>query len=132
MELIRPVMSSHVVNQVDTVSTIRAYHAQHVYLLDPHSAVAAAGWEEVKKSSLSEVTVACCLCTATPAKFPQTVLTAIGLEDDVEGRNRAKLFGGRFEELRTCAQYDLFWPRDQMESWEAALREKVKQISHRG
>jgi threonine synthase len=145
MEQILPIMRSCAVTQQSTSAQIRAYHESHSYLLDPHSAVAAAGLNEVKlrtneaKQSENEKNESewnqvgdtyCCLCTATPAKFPQTVLAAIGVDDDAQGTNRARLFD-RYQDLRERQQYDVLWPRDAMGQWEETLRGKVREISAR-
>jgi threonine synthase len=131
MDQIGRIMTSCVVNQNETISTIREYYQKHNYLLDPHSAVAAAALNEVllKRASETARTIHCCLSTATPAKFPETVLNAIGIGDDKDGKNRA-LFN-RFQDLKEKKQFDIFWSRDAMEKWEDLLRAKVLEISSR-
>lgn len=128
MDQIQPIMTSCVVDQKETVSVIRTYYETHSYLLDPHTAVAGAGLNQKLNSNPDPSDRFCCLCTATPAKFPLTVLSAIGLDDDAEGTNRAKLFD-RYLDLKLLRNYDIFWPRDAMDTWETALREKIGEIS---
>ncbi len=58
-----------------TLSTIKKYWEKEHYLLDPHTAVSVAVAE---KFNLSTRTV--CLATAHPAKFPDAIVNAIGID----------------------------------------------------
>ena len=58
-----------------TLATIRKYHEQHGYLLDPHSAVGVA----VAEQHAVEGIPAICLATAHPAKFPDAIKQAAGV-----------------------------------------------------
>jgi threonine synthase len=51
---------------------IRAVHAEHGYIVDPHTACA---FKDLRPGQPSVV-----LATASPAKFPETILGAIGIE----------------------------------------------------
>ena len=57
-----------------TLDTIRAYWAQHRYLLDPHSAVGV----HVAAAHLNPAAPMICLATAHPAKFGDAILRATG------------------------------------------------------
>jgi threonine synthase len=58
----------------DTLATIRRYHEQHHYLLDPHSAVGV--WVGEQHRVADEPMI--CLATAHPAKFRQAIQDATG------------------------------------------------------
>ncbi|MBT3375744.1 MAG: threonine synthase [Lentisphaerae bacterium] len=58
----------------DTLATIRKYHQEYGYLLDPHTAVGVAIGERFLSGS--EPTV--CLATAHPAKFGAAITEAVG------------------------------------------------------
>jgi threonine synthase len=57
-----------------TRATIRKYHEQHGYLLDPHTAVGV----HVAEQFLDPEAPTICLATAHPAKFGQAILEATG------------------------------------------------------
>ncbi|MBN2163254.1 MAG: threonine synthase [Pontiellaceae bacterium] len=59
-----------------TMETIRRYHGNTGYVLDPHTAVGV----YVAEQYLSETTPTICLSTAHPAKFTQAIVDAIGEE----------------------------------------------------
>jgi threonine synthase len=58
----------------NTLRTIRRYHADHGYLLDPHSAAGVF----VGEQHLSDDEPMICLATAHPAKFPDAIKAATG------------------------------------------------------
>lgn len=58
----------------DCLATIRKYHEQHDYLLDPHTAVGVAVTERLRAGDMPTI----CLSTAHPAKFPEAVRQAVG------------------------------------------------------
>ncbi len=57
-----------------TLATIKKYHDQYGYVLDPHTAVGVYVAEQFK----SEEAPTICLATAHPAKFTQAIIDAIG------------------------------------------------------
>ena len=59
-----------------TLATIKKYHDQQDYVLDPHTAVGVYVAEQFQ--SLESPTI--CLATAHPAKFTQAIVDAIGEE----------------------------------------------------
>ena len=59
-----------------TLETIKRYHAQYGYVLDPHTAVGVLVAEEYLTSEAPTI----CLATAHPAKFTQAIIDAIGEE----------------------------------------------------
>ena len=59
-----------------TLATIKKYHEQHGYVLDPHTAVGVFVAGRFQSSETPTV----CLATAHPAKFPQAIADAIGRE----------------------------------------------------
>ena len=57
-----------------TLSTIKRYHREHHYLLDPHTAVGV----NVAEQHMHKDEPMICLATAHPAKFPQAIHDAVG------------------------------------------------------
>jgi threonine synthase len=60
----------------NTLAVIKRYHAEHGYVLDPHTAVGVFVAEELASSDAPTI----CLATAHPAKFTQAIVDAIGEE----------------------------------------------------
>jgi threonine synthase len=67
---------SRSVSEEETIATIGAFHQQHGYLLDPHTAVGVKAALELRDPHRPVV----CLATAHPAKFGAAVMQAIGSE----------------------------------------------------
>jgi len=65
---------SYSVNQSATLETIRNFHTETGYLLDPHTAVGVRAALEVLPADSARI----CLATAHPAKFCETVEKALG------------------------------------------------------
>ncbi|MBI5483394.1 MAG: threonine synthase [Deltaproteobacteria bacterium] len=62
------------VNQAATLETIRNFHAENGYLLDPHTAVGVKAALDLLPADSARI----CLATAHPAKFSETVEKALG------------------------------------------------------
>jgi threonine synthase len=60
----------------ETFATIKAWYEQHGYVMDPHTAVAACVYEKYQKET-ADHTAAVLVSTASPYKFPHSVMTAI-------------------------------------------------------
>ncbi len=58
----------------ETLATIRKYHREFNYLLDPHTAVGVS----VAEQHLNQESPTVCLATAHPAKFRETIIRAVG------------------------------------------------------
>ena len=71
-----PVLAAGVGDRDATLETIRRYHHDHGYLLDPHTAVGI----HVAERHLAEGEPMVCLATAHPAKFSAAIAEAIGEE----------------------------------------------------
>jgi threonine synthase len=67
---------SRSVSEEETIATIGAFHREHGYLLDPHTAVGVRAALELRDPQRPVV----CLATAHPAKFGAAVTQAIGSE----------------------------------------------------
>lgn len=67
---------SRSVSEAETIATIGAFHKEHGYLLDPHTAVGVRAAQELRDPSRPVI----CLATAHPAKFGAAVTQAIGSE----------------------------------------------------
>jgi len=74
MAQVRSDFCSASVNQDETIATIRDFHAQTGYLLDPHTAVGVKAALDLLPADSARV----CLATAHPAKFGETVEKALG------------------------------------------------------
>ncbi len=70
--------SSISVDEEQTIATIRDFHTQHGYILDPHTAVGVRAALAVQDSKIPMI----CLATAHPAKFGEAVVKAIGREPE--------------------------------------------------
>ncbi len=68
--------SSQSVTQKETLATISAFHKEHCYLLDPHTAVGV----KAALDALPNDAPLICLATAHPAKFGEAVTIATGQE----------------------------------------------------
>ena len=73
------------VNQDETLNTIRDFHAETGYLLDPHTAVGVRAALDQLPAESSRI----CLATAHPAKFGETVEKALGAPAPVPESVRA-------------------------------------------
>lgn len=67
---------SRSVSETETIATIGAFHKEHGYLLDPHTAIGVKAAQELRDPARPVV----CLATAHPAKFGDAVTKAIGSE----------------------------------------------------
>jgi threonine synthase len=74
MNQVRADFCSSSVNQSATRETIRNFHSETGYLLDPHTAVGVKAALEMLPADSARI----CLATAHPAKFSETVEKAIG------------------------------------------------------
>ena len=70
---------SRAVSEEETLATIREFHSEHDYLLDPHTAVGVCAGMEFREQERPMV----CLATAHPAKFGEAVTRAIGHTPDL-------------------------------------------------
>lgn len=69
-----PLFAAGVGDTESTLATIRRYHEQHNYLLDPHTAVGVSVGESYHCAEAPLIALA----TAHPAKFNQAILDAVG------------------------------------------------------
>lgn len=74
MERVHEDFCSASVNQAETVAMIKSFHTETGYLLDPHTAVGVKAACDQLPDNMARV----CLATAHPAKFGETVDSAIG------------------------------------------------------
>lgn len=72
------------------VDTVRDVWENHSYLLDPHTAVGKAVYDQYQAATRDD-TFSIILSTASPFKFPRTVLTAIAGDGNMEGRSDIEL-----------------------------------------
>ncbi len=71
--------ASKSVSEQETLATIKQFHEEHDYLLDPHTAVGVNAARDCQSGNIPVV----CLATAHPAKFGDAVLRAIGRAPDL-------------------------------------------------
>jgi threonine synthase len=74
----------------ETLAAMRRIYERHGYVADPHTAVAYAGLERFRAAHVTPCQ-GIVLATAHPAKFPETVRAALGIEPDLPERLRACL-----------------------------------------
>ncbi len=72
LEKVREDFDSFRVSEKDTLNTIKTFHDETGYIIDPHTAC---GVFAAKRSGYRNVV---CLATAHPAKFPEAIYEAIG------------------------------------------------------
>ena len=80
LEDMRRVFSGQAVNEVETSETIRQVQAETGELIDPHTAVAMRAALRLKAKAPAAPVPLIVLSTAHPAKFPEAVLAAAGVE----------------------------------------------------
>jgi threonine synthase len=73
---IKLVFEAASVDNDQTLETIRGFHSSTGYLLDPHTATGVKAGKDLSRGDYPLV----CLATAHPAKFPDAVKKAIGIE----------------------------------------------------
>jgi threonine synthase len=91
------VFSSASVDNEQTLTTIRDFHAATGYVLDPHTATGVKAGKELAGGEYPVI----CLATAHPAKFPEAVNQAIGKDPD-----RPISLNGLEERERRCETID--------------------------
>ena len=64
------------IDDKETLATIKSFHQENGYILDPHTAIGVAVGRQIRNSLYPLV----CLATAHPAKFGDTVKKATGLD----------------------------------------------------
>lgn len=64
--------------EAETKTEIADVYAQNQYVMDPHTAVASKCWHKVSESKLATGNPVVVVSTASPYKFPQAVLEALG------------------------------------------------------
>ena len=70
------------IEQIETINIIKKIYNQHNLILDPHTAIAAG------VSSKNNYHNSIILSTAHPAKFPQAIKDAIGIEAEIPLKNK--------------------------------------------
>ena len=80
LEQAKQIFSAGCTTDAETLATIVAVYGKHGYILDPHTAVGV----KVSQDCAARLTQpVICLATAHPAKFPETISTAIGIAPSV-------------------------------------------------
>jgi len=74
-EGVDPAFASDSASEEQTLETIRKYHTEYDYLLDPHTAVGVSVAERLAEGDGDPIV---CLATAHPAKFPEAIVKATG------------------------------------------------------
>ena len=94
VERMRRAITGYSASDGETLAAMRRIYARHGYVADPHTAVAYAGLERYRERH--QVASAApfqgiVLATAHPAKFPETVRAALGIEPERPARPQACL-----------------------------------------
>ena len=76
----------------DTLKTISNVFSEHNYLIDTHTAVAVNVYNNYKKET-GDDTVTLLASTASPFKFADSVLSALGVDIDSDGEELLKILG---------------------------------------
>ena len=76
--VVDPAFAAGAGSEQDCLATIKKYHQQYGYLLDPHTAVGVAVAERSAAADGGEGDPIICLATAHPAKFPEAIREATG------------------------------------------------------
>jgi len=84
------VLAAARLDDTETTDVIRATWERYGYLIDPHTAVAIGAAERRRRDPEESIV---CLSTAHPAKFPDAVARATGLEPPIPERLAAALDG---------------------------------------
>lgn len=74
--VVDPLIAAASANEEETLSAIRQFYEKTGYLLDPHTAVGYHCAEQYRCNAEPMV----CLATAHPAKFPEAIKTALGVD----------------------------------------------------
>jgi len=79
IEQVQQIFAAASVNDTETLRTIKDFHQQTGYLLDPHTAVGVEAGRQVRDKNCPLI----CLATAHPAKFGDAVKDAIGSDPEL-------------------------------------------------
>jgi len=82
------------VSEDQVLETIREFKEKYGYVLDPHTAVGVHAASKLQQKNIPMI----CLATAHPAKFGDTVKTAIGTEPEIP-----EAIAGLFDKPTRCA-----------------------------
>ncbi len=85
--------SAAAITEEQVEETIRSFNKDHGYLLDPHTAVGVCAGLELQQRNIPMI----CLATAHPAKFPDTVRKATGIDPKTP-----EALEGLFEKKTRC------------------------------
>jgi threonine synthase len=91
-----PLLAAARLDDDETRDVIRATWDRYGYLVDPHTAVAIGAAERLRRDPTESIV---CLSTAHPAKFPDAVAEATGVEPPVPERLAAALEGDEHYDL---------------------------------
>ena len=90
VERMRRDITGYSASDDETLAAMRHIYEWHGYVADPHTAVAYAGLARYRAASAAPIQ-GVVLATAHPAKFPETVRAALGIEPELPERLRACL-----------------------------------------
>lgn len=90
VERMRRDITGYSISDGETLAAMRRIYERHGYVADPHTAVAYAGLERYRAASTAPFQ-GVVLATAHPAKFPETVRAALGIEPELPEGLRARL-----------------------------------------
>lgn len=80
------------IDEAERVQVMRTVHAEHGLVIDPHTAIAAAGARRLLAAHPGVAPVVL-LATAHPAKFPDAVKAALGVDAPLPGQLAKRLAG---------------------------------------
>ena len=106
LDEVRREIWGHASTDEETLAAMRLIHERYRYLVDPHTAVGALGWEAYRRE-YPEPAQGIVLATAHPAKFADVVLRAVGAAPQLPERLAACLQRPKLS-LPMSRQYDDF------------------------
>ena len=101
LEAIRRQFSAHRIDETETAAEIADLHAKDGYLADPHSAVGIAAAKREARQRSGPIVA---LGTAHPAKFPEAVERACGVQPPVPERLAERLGAEERYDTLPCEQ----------------------------
>jgi threonine synthase len=92
-------ISAAITDEQTLATMAEVYRSRDGYLLDPHAAVAVAAADTLSNTFASDTKIVC-LATAHPAKFPDVVRKALGVEEELPEQARHASIEGAKELCR--------------------------------
>ncbi len=83
-------------SEIETLKSIKDLYNEKEYLVDTHTAVAFNVYDKYKNMT-GDTTTSIILSTASPFKFIESIYDALGIKEEIEGKELLLDFGKRFD-----------------------------------